>query len=67
MDFLQYTFDWKTVQSGSCVLFLTLQSGVQSDKDSYDALASSLCVLGATYIQLSKEGSIFIADLLWAT
>ena len=47
--------------------FFTLCAGVESDTDLYTPLDSSLCILGATYLQHSREGSVFIADLLWAT
>lgn len=46
--------------------FFTLWAGVESDTDLYTPLDCSLYILGATYLQLRREGSVFIADLLWA-
>lgn len=64
MDFFQYELETKTVRVEAVYFFLTVWSGVQRGKDLYAALDSSLCILAATYTQLSKEESIFIADLL---
>lgn len=64
IDFFQYELDTKTVRVEAVYFFLTVRSGVQGDMALYAALDSSLCLLGATYIQLSKERSMLIADLL---